>query len=125
MTDTEIIQTIAELRGWTEIRKGDAFGTLVGKSPTIQSRDPWRNEPGFYELPHYLRDANTAREFEATLTDEEWEDYVFELTPNRFRPDEYAKDMSVYSALDFARISKLPQRERAIAFLKVKGKYQP
>lgn len=112
MTDEQMRIAIAEACGWKVIND-----TLCNVKPD-KNGDP---EIEFIApLPDYLNDLNACAEFEAMLTDKEWNIYSAEIVslPLWNRTTDTVKHIPQATArqrcINFAR-------QRCIAFLKTKG----
>lgn len=74
----------------------------------------WRGHLDGYErrIPNYPEDLNACAEFEATLTDDEWTDYLNQLYFITFKVGAKDRDRQAVSAT---------ARQRCLAYLKTKG----
>jgi hypothetical protein len=101
---------IAESLGFTRLGIYEGVNELYGDPPGCR---------GHVKIPHYPESLDACAEFEKTLTDEEWDEYVAALWLVVGNSHEWEIDPDGLKPLVRATAF-----QRCIAFLKVKGLWE-
>lgn len=124
LTDEEIRIKVAESRGWTREPTDiqglygwiSPQGGFAGRYHHPEMPEPYEGDPS---VPNYPKDLNACAEFEATLTDEEQQEYFYQLNEEvglvSPRSPAWLLEWSVF------KLVTATARQRCLAFLKTKG----
>jgi hypothetical protein len=119
LTDEEIRIKVAEAMGWTNITAFHFEDVVTGKPkilhkgdcPALEIEDQW--------LPNYPESLDACAEFEKTLTDEEQQEYFYQLNEEvglvSPRSPAWLLEWSVF------KLVTATARQRCLAYLKTKG----
>ncbi len=116
LTDEEIRIKVAESRGWNP--SSLVKGKWCHDSNMVMAKNgAYSVWVGIDSLPNYPESLDACAEFEATLTDEEWLDYIGYLADDVLG---YSCSMNPSWSLT-RKLLEATARQRCLAYLKTKG----